>query len=76
MGCSRRTADLLFSRHVGQSILSSLTASRIDRVKDLLRAPEMPVSAIAHMSGFKSVNDLDCVFKLQTGLSPNAWRIA
>lgn len=74
MGCSRRTADLLFSRHVGQSILSALTAARIDRVKDLLRAPEMPISAIAHMSGFKSVNDLDRVFKLQTGLTPNAWR--
>lgn len=74
MGCSRRTADLLFNRYVGQSILSALTAARIDCVKDLLREAEMPISVIAHMSGFKSVNDLDRVFKLQTGFSPNAWR--
>lgn len=74
MGCSRRTADLLFKRHVGHSILSELTETRLARVKELLRTDDAPVSVISDMCGFGSVNDLDRVFKLHTGRTPNNWR--
>lgn len=74
MGCSRRTADLLFSRYVGHSILKELTAVRVNRAKELLRSSDAAVAAVSDMCGFMSVNDFDRVFKSQTGLSPTVWR--
>ena len=74
MGCSRRTADMLFRTFCGHSILHEITEVRVERVKALLSDSQMSVSAISDTCGFSSINDLDRVFGRYAGVSPRAWR--
>ena len=74
MGCSRRTADMLFRTVCGHSILHEITEVRVERVKSMLTGSQMSIGAISDMCGFSSVNDLDRVFGRYAGMSPRAWR--
>lgn len=74
MGCSRRLADLRFREVTGRTILDEIHAVRIDRVKALLRRPRLELSAMPYMSGYRSLTDLQRVFKKHTGKTLNAYR--
>ena len=73
MGCSRRTADMLFRKFLGRSILNEIVKAKVECVKAML-ADGKSVSFISDMSGFTSANELDRVFRRVTGTSPRAWR--
>lgn len=74
MGCSRRLADLRFGEVVGHSILEEIHRNRIEKVKRLLRSPQLEVSTIADFCGYSSMVDLRRVFKRREGVSMLAWR--
>ena len=74
MGCSRRTADMLFRKSLGRSILNEITKAKVESVKAMLADGGKSVSLISDMCGFTSANELDRVFRRVTGMSPRAWR--
>lgn len=74
MGCSRRTADMLFRKSLGRSILNEIIKAKVERVKAMLADDGTTVSLISDMCGFTSTNELDRVFRRVTGMSPRAWR--
>ena len=74
MGCSRRTADMLFRKSLGRSILNEIIKAKVERVKAMLADDGTTVSFISDMCGFTSTNELDRVFRRVTGMSPRAWR--
>ena len=71
---SRSLLDLRFREAMGHSVMDEILHVRLERVFDLLRRPEMPISAIADFSGFGSLRALDKLFRSRFGRSLRDWR--
>ena len=71
---SRALLDLRFREAMGHSAMDEILHVRLERVFDLLRRLEMPISAIADFSGFGSLRALDKLFRARFGCSLRAWR--
>ena len=69
MGCSRRLADMLFKKVTGHTLHDEIHATRLNRVKELLRNPKIDVSALPDLCGYASLVDLRRVFKRLTGMT-------
>ena len=76
MGCSRRLADLRFRESTGRTILQEIHAVRLERVRALLAQSRVALSSIPDQTGYKSLTDLQRVFKRQTGLTMREYRKA
>ncbi len=63
----------IFHEETGCSIMQYVTDLRIHRAKELLHHP-MPITEIAAMVGFDTVNYFSTVFKKETGMTPSAFR--
>ena len=74
MGCSRRYADMRFSKAVGWSVLKEIRRVKIDNVKERLRNTRQSLQSIADMSGFASCDDMRRTFRQFTGCSLSVWR--
>ena len=74
MGCSRRYAEIAFSRHIGLTIGKCIADTRIGRVKDLLRNTSLPLAEIAGCCGFAYESNLATTFRRETGVTMKAWR--
>ena len=72
--CSRRSAEIRFRNVTGHSFLEEIDAVRLEQTFDLLRRPEVAISAIVDRCGWPS----DCIFhrrfKALVGLTPSDWR--
>jgi LacI family transcriptional regulator len=71
---SRSLLDLRFREAMGHSVMDEILHVRLERVFDLLRRLEMPISAIADFSGFGSLRALDKLFRSRFGCSLREWR--
>ncbi len=71
---SRSLLDIRFREAMGHSVFDEILHVRLERVFDLLRQPETPISAIADLSGFGSLRALDKLFRSRFGCSLRAWR--
>ena len=71
---SRSLLDIRFREAMGHSVFDEILQVRLERVFDLLRQPETPISAIADLSGFGSLRALDKLFRSRFGCSLRAWR--
>ena len=69
------TLSALFSASEGQTLERYLIERRLDKVKELLVYNDLPLSEIAHQTGFSSVPHLSNQFKRLTGLSPTYFRM-
>lgn len=67
MGCSRRLATQVFRQSQGQSILDSIHDERLKRVKALLKNPNQDLKSLPDFCGYKSLVDLQRVFKARMG---------
>lgn len=74
MGCSKRMAEIRFSRLVKHTIAEEIREVRMARVFSLLRKPNQAIDAIANLCGYDSDSTLRYAFKARTGLSMRAWR--
>jgi LacI family transcriptional regulator len=72
---SRSTLQRSFRKELGQTILEAITATRIERVKQLLAGTDLSMTEIADRAGFSYVEYLSTSFRRQTGQSPNAYRL-
>lgn len=71
---SRRSLERKFKTHLGRSPLDEIRRVRVERVKELLIASDMPMPEIAHRAGFSGPDRLAVVFKDETGLAPTDYR--
>jgi len=74
MGCSRRRAEMLFSEQIGRTVKEEIARVKFDRVKELLRETNLPVSDIADRCGFTCESHLSFRFAKSFGLSMTDWR--
>ncbi len=76
LGCSRRLAELRFRELTGRSVQEEIQHVRLERVKELLARPGVPLESIAARCGWKSSAQLRVFFKSAEGQSMRAWRTA
>jgi len=74
LGCSRRLADLLFTRVLGRTILDEIHEVRLARVRELLKNPRTDYAAIPDFCGYTSLVDLRRDFKKRVGLTMGEYR--
>lgn len=72
--CSRRMADMRFRRATGHTILDEIHAVQLERAKELIRNPNMPLKAISDFCGFANPNSLRKFFRRETGMTMSKWR--
>lgn len=73
---ARRTLEMHFRELRGRSLLDEILAVRMERVKELLRRPEVPIEDIAGMCGWRSPARLRVLFRKTEGVSMSQWRKA
>jgi AraC-like DNA-binding protein len=64
----------IFKRSTGQSVMSYLTAFRMEKAKMLLRQTDIPVADIADYVGIGSRQYFHDLFKKHAGMTPAAYR--
>ena len=74
MRCSRRTAEMIFRKESGRSILETISREKFARVKELLRETNLTIEQIAGQCGFQSESRLSTRFAELFGMPPSAWR--
>lgn len=73
-GVSASHLNLLFRRHVGESPMKYIEATRVAHACRMLSAPYARINEIALACGYADVNYFVRVFKKHTGLPPGRWR--
>lgn len=75
MGYSRARLFTLFKNHTGVSPNDYLVRLRIGKAKDMLSSGSLQAKDIATACGFSDAQYFSRMFKRQTGLTPQAYRI-
>jgi LacI family transcriptional regulator len=73
-GVSRRNLELKFRRSVGKTIREEIQRNRLEHAKRMLRDTDLPISQVAHASGYNSTSYLTQVFRKEVGISPAKYR--
>ena len=71
---SRRQLERRFRDELGCTPHEQITATQIDRVKQLLRETKMTLEQIAPKAGYSHKESLSSVFKRETGQTPGDYR--
>lgn len=72
--CSRRMADIRFSKVVGHSFLTEIQNVRLERAKELISNPRQALKSIHDFCGFATANALSKFFRQKTGLTLSQWQ--
>lgn len=75
IGGSRRSAEMRFRDFSGRSIGDEITVVRLERAKDLLSKPLVPIDTIYAECGYSDPASLRKAFRKAFGQSPREWRI-
>jgi LacI family transcriptional regulator len=71
---SRSTLQRWFARHVRRSPSDEIDRVRLDRIKELMTATDLPLSEIAYRSGFEHFESMHRLFKTKIGTTPSEYR--
>jgi LacI family transcriptional regulator len=71
---SRSLLERRFRRFLGRSPQAEIRLVQVKRISQLLTETDLPLRAIAELSGFEHVEYLSVVFKRLTGHSPGGYR--
>ena len=78
MADSVRLSPFHFSRAfkaaTGQTPRAYVTGRRIEKAKECLADPDLPLAQIAHICGFADQSHFTAIFGRHTGVTPGAWR--
>ena len=74
MGGSRSSAERLFRKVTGSSVLDRLNERRLEEVKRLLACPDVKIESLADFCGYRSGSFLRGHFKKMTGMTMHEWR--
>ena len=66
----------LFKREMGMSLWNYLTVVRIRRAKELLEKTELLSYEVAFQVGYDNPSYFSRIFKRETGMTPNEYRLA
>ena len=69
LGISVSQLKRIFREHIGQSMVSYLTAQRIGHAKRLIREGELSFTQIAEQVGYDSIYYFSAIFKKKTGMT-------
>ncbi len=75
MGISHDYLEKLFKKELGQTVLSFIQSSRVQRSQDLLKKSNMPISDIALVMGFSNASHYIKVYKEKYHITPSKHRI-
>ena len=64
-----------FRKYFGINFVQYLQQVRLDNAKQLLKSSSLTVAEISEKTGFQSLSYFSTIFKRETGLSPNQYRI-
>ena len=64
----------LFKKQTGRSIVNYITEYRIEKAKELLDNPDIPIGIVAAKVGYGNYSYFSKLFKDITGLTPNEYR--
>lgn len=67
--------SVVFRREIGESFKEYLTRIRIERAQEFLRTTNLKCSEIAYRSGYKDPHYFSYVFKKNTGIPPQQFRL-
>ena len=73
-GVSRRPLEKAFRRELRRSINEEVGRVRLEKVKELLKMTDWPVTRVSVAAGFTRPNHLFRVFRHQFGMSPTEFR--
>ncbi|GLY18770.1 AraC family transcriptional regulator [Kineosporia rhizophila] len=76
VGVSRAGLARRFRELVGEPPMTFLTSWRLDLAADLLRSPDMTLSAVARQVGYSTPFALSAAFKRVRGMSPSEYRVS
>ncbi len=76
IGGSRRSAEVRFRDFSGRSIGEEITAVRLERAKELLSKPLVPIDSIYVECGYADPTSLRKAFRKAFNQSPREWRLA
>jgi len=71
---SRATLERRFHKQTGGTINATINRVRISRIKQLLREPNLKLTAIATMVGFMHPEYMSYFFKREVGITPGQYR--
>jgi LacI family transcriptional regulator len=71
---ARRSLERRFRKSLQRSISDEIRRVHLDRGKQLLLETELPIAAVARMSGFHDGRQLSIQFRQATGITPSAFR--
>jgi LacI family transcriptional regulator len=74
VGMSHASLQQRMKRAVGRTIHEEIDRTRLNRVKELLLAPEMTIKQAAHEAGFSTVQYMTRVFRAAVGETPARFR--
>ncbi|MFC5471179.1 helix-turn-helix domain-containing protein [Cohnella suwonensis] len=64
----------MFTKETGESFISCLTRTRIQKAKELLKQSDLPIGEISEAIGYANQEHFSRVFKKVEGQSPSAYR--
>jgi LacI family transcriptional regulator len=70
----RRELERKFRRVLGRTVLQELCRTRIQQAQKLLASTDLPMPAVARLSGFSSAHRLAIVFRRVCGTPPTSYR--
>ncbi|QEL15082.1 AraC family transcriptional regulator [Limnoglobus roseus] len=76
LAVSRSQLERRFRAYLGRSPQAEIRATQIRRARQLLTESDLPLSAVAKMSGFSYPEYMSAVFRRLTGTTPGAYRKA
>lgn len=72
--CTPRMAQMRFKRATGRAIMEEILAARTETAQKLMRSGDLPLDAVAQLSGWRSLRNFQHHFTKATGLSPTQWK--
>ena len=74
LGISRRLLDLRFREITGRTVLATIQAVQLERVRHLLRTTQLSIAEIGRLVNFRSENHLKRLFRATYGMTMSAAR--
>ena len=75
VGLSPRAAQLRFRKATGHTIMDEILAARLDESRRLLLQGDVPLEAVARLSGWGTLRNFQLHFTQRTGVAPHEWRV-